>query len=250
MKISVVIPIYNAEKTLENTLSSVMKQTILPLEIICVNDGSTDNSLVLLEKFAKGITPVPIKIINKKNGGVSTARNAGIKASSGNWIAFLDADDIWHPDKIKIIKKYLTNDVFLVSHGFTLVDFIDVTGLSARYKKISLLDLLIKNRFVTPSVIIKNGYGFEFNETMRYAEDHDLWLRISEHYKSIFIDLPLVKLNRPVLSAGGASGNRWKMRLGEMKMYNDFFMRKKGLFFLIPFFTIFSFMKHIKQLVK
>ena len=89
--ISVVIPIYNAEKYLDRSIGSVMKQTYTDLEIICVNDGSTDKTPEILQEFQK--RDKRIKIINKSNAGVSAARNDGIKASTGDYICFLDADD-------------------------------------------------------------------------------------------------------------------------------------------------------------
>lgn len=90
-KISVVIPIYNTEKFLVKTLDSVINQTYKNLEIICVNDGSTDNSLNILTSYAKN--DFRIKIINKPNSGLSDARNTGIDAASGEYIAFVDSDD-------------------------------------------------------------------------------------------------------------------------------------------------------------
>ena len=81
MKISVVIPMYNAEKTILNVLDSVQNQTFLPHEIVIVNDGSTDRSLQIVQKYEEENKKIPIQLIDKKNGGVSSARNAGIKAA-------------------------------------------------------------------------------------------------------------------------------------------------------------------------
>lgn len=89
--ISVVIPIYNTEKYLKKCLDSIISQTYKNLEIICINDGSTDASLDIITKYAK--TDNRIKIINQKNSGVSHSRNVGIEQSSGDWISFIDSDD-------------------------------------------------------------------------------------------------------------------------------------------------------------
>lgn len=91
LKVSVIVPVYNVEKYLERCLNSILNQTYKNLEIICVNDGSTDKSLCILEKFASDDNR--FKIINKSNGGLSSARNAGLAIASGQFAFFLDSDD-------------------------------------------------------------------------------------------------------------------------------------------------------------
>jgi len=88
---SVVIPLYNKERSVKNTIESVLNQTFQDFEVIVVNDGSTDNSLEVVKSF----NDERIRIINQKNSGVSSARNRGIKEAKYEWIAFLDADDLW-----------------------------------------------------------------------------------------------------------------------------------------------------------
>ena len=90
-KVSVIIPVYNVEKYLRQCLDSVVNQTLKDIEIICVNDGSPDNSLAILEEYAQNDNR--IKIINKSNGGISSARNAGLKIAQGEFIGFVDSDD-------------------------------------------------------------------------------------------------------------------------------------------------------------
>lgn len=91
MKISIIVPIYNCEKYLEQCIGSLVKQTYSDIEIILVNDGSTDSSLSICKKYSE--TDDRIQVINKKNGGVSSARNVGIKVSTGEYVIFVDADD-------------------------------------------------------------------------------------------------------------------------------------------------------------
>ncbi len=90
-KVSIIIPVYNVEKYLQRCLDSVVNQTLKDIEIICVNDGSTDNSAIILEEFSK--KDERIKIVNQKNGGLSRARNTGLEHSNGDYIGFLDSDD-------------------------------------------------------------------------------------------------------------------------------------------------------------
>lgn len=102
-KISVIIPVYNVEAYLERCLNSILCNTYSNLEVICVNDGSTDNSLEILEKIAK--TDVRVKILNKKNGGVSSARNAALKVATGEFIVFVDSDDWLHSRYFEVMYK-------------------------------------------------------------------------------------------------------------------------------------------------
>ena len=90
-KVSVIVPVYNVEQYLARCLDTVLAQTYENLEVICVNDGSTDNSLNILEHYARFDSR--IKIVNKENGGLGSARNAGIKEAEGKYILFLDSDD-------------------------------------------------------------------------------------------------------------------------------------------------------------
>lgn len=91
MKISVVMPLFNKEKTILNSICSVLNQTILPEEILVIDDGSTDTSSELVNSIKNPL----VRLISKENGGVSSARNTGIEAATGDWIALLDSDDLW-----------------------------------------------------------------------------------------------------------------------------------------------------------
>ena len=101
-EISVVVPVYNVEKYLKQCLDSILVQTFSNIEIICVNDGSTDNSRKILEEYKK--RDFRIKIVDKKNGGLSSARNAGMKVATGEFYSFIDSDD-WI-DKTMLEKLY------------------------------------------------------------------------------------------------------------------------------------------------
>ena len=98
-KISIIIPVYNAEKYLEMTLNSVRTQTFTDYEVICMNDGSTDNSLQILKKYAE--QDRRFKIYNQSNAGGSVARNNALKKATGKYIAFLDNDDVYHPNYLE-----------------------------------------------------------------------------------------------------------------------------------------------------
>ena len=109
-KVSVIIPVYNVEKYLEECLQSVCKQTLKEIEIICINDGSTDNSRQILKDFAK--KDKRIVLIEQENRGVSIARNNGLRAAKGKYIAFVDSDDMVEPDFFE--KLYLAAEKYNV----------------------------------------------------------------------------------------------------------------------------------------
>ncbi len=101
-KISVIIPVWNAEKFLEQTINSVLNQTYKNVEIVCVNDGSTDGSLEILKRMQKNCS-MEFVIVNQENQGGSSARNTGLDVATGDYIAFLDNDDIYHPQYLEIL---------------------------------------------------------------------------------------------------------------------------------------------------
>lgn len=252
MKFTVIIPVYNSSKTIEDVLVSVKHQTYKNFDVCIVNDGSSDNSVEIIEKFIQLNPDIKINLISTSNNGVSKARNIGINNASSEYIAFLDSDDKWHPQKLELMESLLDDKYSFYGHSSTLENFTkeNYKVKKENLKEFGFKDFIIKNRFVTPSVIIKNDKVDFFNESMHYAEDHDLWLRLVNKKRALYLDIPLVKLNRPVLSPGGASSSRWKMRKGEIKMYYN--TRKYSLVgkILFPFLIIFSLLKHIKGLVK
>lgn len=115
MKISLIIPVYNVSEYLEDCLNSVISQNYGSFEVICVNDGSTDNSLQILEKYAS--KDERIKIINQENQGLSCARNSGIKAASGDYLVFLDSDDWIEPNTLEILSKSVSDEDFIAFNG-------------------------------------------------------------------------------------------------------------------------------------
>lgn len=118
-KLSVIIPVYNVEKYLPATLDSIINQTLTDIEIICVNDGSTDNSLHILQEYAAKDNR--ITIIDKKNGGLSSARNAGIAVSKSDLLAFMDSDDILAPNAYEVAVSKMTDDINFVIFGIQTV---------------------------------------------------------------------------------------------------------------------------------
>lgn len=123
MKVSILIPVYNAEKYLEECIVSALNQTYPDIEIIAVNDGSTDGSISILEKYSD-----QIRIVNKTQGGVASARNAGIKIATGEWIKLLDNDDVLYPNAIAEMLISAGTIAFEDKILYSNVDYIDASG--------------------------------------------------------------------------------------------------------------------------
>jgi len=188
--ISVVIPLYNKESSIKRTIQSVLDQTFLNFKIIVVNDGSTDNSLSVVEQFNDS----RIKIINKPNGGVSSARNTGIFVAKGLYIAFLDADDIWLPEYLQEIKQLIDEfkDCNIFGTDYT-VSFHKVEN----HKKIPIKHFIVDNYFelamcipflTASSIVVKRDCfdnDMQFNENFTHGEDLDLWSRLYKKYIDI-----------------------------------------------------------------
>lgn len=117
--LSIIVPVYNVESYLRDSLNSLLNQTFPDYEVICVNDGSTDNSLNILEEFSK--KDARIKVISQENKGLSATRNVGIRNSTGKYISFLDSDDFLKPNAYaKIYSVILENDVDTIISGYEL----------------------------------------------------------------------------------------------------------------------------------
>lgn len=189
--VSVILPVYNCEKFIKETILSILNQTFSNFELIIVNDGSTDNTLQICNSF----NDKRIKIITQKNYGVSIARNNGINVSKGRYIAFIDSDDIWLPKKIEKQVFHLEN-CKEVGISYCSSCFIDESGKLLKiyqipkYKNITLEDLLCNNPIKNGSVPLvrkealneicykENNNYFYFDPNVEPAEDFDCWLRI------------------------------------------------------------------------
>jgi len=193
--VSVIIAAFNTERYIDAALTSAINQDYENIEIIVVNDGSTDNTRKLLEHYLPKIA-----IIDQPNSGVAHARNAAIKYSSGTYIAFLDSDDIWEPTKIS---KQI-NQLGELNWAYTDAAYIGEkqTGLEKRsdlsklYSGSIFQHLLTENFITTSSVLIKKELLLEFgcfDENMKVLEDWKLWLAIAKKHEISLVSEALVK---------------------------------------------------------
>lgn len=196
--VSVVIPTYNRADYLVRAIASVRRQTLRCSEIVVVDDGSTDNTSMVLDKLRQE-NSIPMVVIQTPNRGVAAARNTGIQNANFEWLAFLDSDDHWHKRKIeKQFAALSETDEFMISH--TREKWLR-RGQHLNQKKIHIPRhgdifshcLLLCAVGMSTVMVKKNLFDTVgmFDERLQCCEDYDLWLRVSCRYPFLLIDEPL-----------------------------------------------------------
>jgi glycosyltransferase involved in cell wall biosynthesis len=189
IRVSIVVPAYNAGAFIGETLESLSNQTFRDFEIVVVDDGSTDDTADQVERMAAA-APLAghLQLIRQANGGPSSARNRGIAAARGAYVGFLDADDRWHPTKIaRQVALMDEDDALDLTCSWWRV--IDESGQDTGRRggppstRISLRDLVLDNIIGTTSNVIVRRRSLAstggFEDSLSYCEDYDLWLRIA-----------------------------------------------------------------------
>lgn len=197
--IAIVIPCYNAQKTIQKTFDSIFAQTCKSFKIYAVNDGSTDGTPDILNTYQKKY-PDNILIINQENQGQAKARNRGISESIEEYIAFIDSDDLWHPQKLEKQFEFLKthqNKGLCYTKGLTIDEqdnHIGTIPVNPMYRGKCFSHLILSNNIVASSVMIRRSvidHAGMFDTKLDACENWDLWLRISQQFSIDFIDEPL-----------------------------------------------------------
>jgi glycosyltransferase involved in cell wall biosynthesis len=197
-RVSVIVPAYNAAVYLPHAIDSVLAQTFVDWEIVVVDDGSTDHTQSVVESYRPALA-AKLQYIHQSNHGLPAARNTGIKAARGEFIALLDADDVWLPQRLERGVQVLDSDpeIGLVHARVARIDTkgmvigqlkVDPKYMSGRIAH----DIYIRRaHIVCPTVMFRRrclDKGGWFDESMRATEDRDLWFRIALHFKIEYID--------------------------------------------------------------
>ena len=193
-KVSIVLPVYNVEKYLARCLDSILNQTFENFEVICVNDGSPDNSLEILEKYKK--IDNRIKIISQENKGLSGARNTGIKHSNGEYIAFIDSDDVIHPQYLEVLASFIgDSDVIASAHIENISEVPKISKINTNKVKVSFYNN-IRSEYInkklykkTLSVVWNKLYKKDIFENLNFKEG------ISPGEDDIFTFEMMMKIN-------------------------------------------------------
>lgn len=252
MRFSAVIPAHNAPN-LSAAIDSCLNQRLQPYEVIVVDDASSEHPVESLrERFAAECGSGLLKIITlSTNRGPSAARNTGWDAATGDFVAFLDADDRWYVEKLAVVASWLTvnPDIDWLAHGYA-VGPAEPQKSEPAPARLSLCRLLVSNPGPTPSVVLRRSIAQRFDEDMRHSEDYDLWLRIAAAgHGCYFSPAMLTELGRPLLTAGGLSENRRAMRRGEMRAFLHLIEARPILAPLLPFLLAWSLLKHFRKAV-
>jgi glycosyltransferase involved in cell wall biosynthesis len=236
--ISVVIPLYNKEQYIENTLQSVLSQTFIDYEIIIVNDGSSDNSLSLISKYnLENLT-----IINQKNSGLSASRNKGFASAKGSVIAFLDADDIWYPDFLKTIKSL--HDEFPEANIFG-TSYFEKRAANKLNINVNIEDKLKNKSFIIEDFFKANTKQFipcqssvalkkkafttvPYNENITYHEDVDFYLKYCADFKIAIKYQPLVDVNF-LVNGQMSKSNISKKQTPDLNLYQAQYAHNKSI---------------------
>ena len=212
--VSVIIPFYSDVKWLCEAVESFLKQTYPIAEIIVVNDGSKEDDSSFLRIYGNRI-----KYYRKENGGPATARNLGLEKATSDYVAFLDSDDLWLPEKTELqINEMLLNKAVWSHTAYETFD----TNSGLTLNTISVKDfngmifpkMVYSNPLATPGIIISREIltenpSWRFNNEMRYGQDQYLWMCIAPKYKILAIDKVLVK----VRMRGGNASLRARVQL-------------------------------------
>lgn len=215
--VSVIIPAYNAARWIAETIDSVLVQTFRDFEVIVVDDGSTDETPEIVAKYGNSV-----RHVRKENGGESSARNAGVRAAHGKYVAFVDADDLWLPEKIELQMKLFTKcpDLAwaycdaLVFDGQTNQVLWKISDTTKPYEGDILRPLLLDNFIGSPTPIIRRdvfdvaGY-FDESPLIRIGPDWDMWLRIAAKHAIGYVAQPLAKYRWHSSSMTGTTGPQY-----------------------------------------
>jgi teichuronic acid biosynthesis glycosyltransferase TuaG len=239
-KVSIVIPAYNAAATIRSTIDSVLNQTMRDLEVIVVDDCSKDITTKIVNSYADRDKRVRLIELKKNYGGPAGPRNVGVNTAKSPWIAFLDADDIWHPSKLELQLAALqkTGSLFCSTR---MRDFENEKNISLsdqgadQIVSIGLWDQLIKPRIPNSSVVADRDLlrRNPFNEAKSYhaVEDSDCWLRCHDEIgRSIKLIAPLLAYR---ISPSQISKSKWPMTRKYLNVLRNFrFKSGRRLYFL------------------
>ncbi|HBQ97955.1 MULTISPECIES: glycosyltransferase family 2 protein [unclassified Roseofilum] len=196
-KISVVIPVYNGEETIKETIQSILNQTFEDFEIVVINDGSNDSTLEIISTFKDR----RLNVFSSENSGLSAARNRGITNAKGEYISFIDADDMWTEHKLEEQLKALQSNSW-ASVAYSWTNFVNENGKFLRSGcRINangdvFLQLLRINFIQSGSNLLVKTKALarvgNFDESLDAVEDWDMWLRLAESYQFVCVPLPQI----------------------------------------------------------
>jgi glycosyltransferase involved in cell wall biosynthesis len=253
--VTVVIPTYRAKNTLIAAIESVSYQTVQAYEVIVVDDASNDGTAEFVRVMQTQYPCGWLKLIElPKNMGAGEARNAGWDIAQGTCVAFLDADDCWHPRKLELQWKQfeLNPELVLCGHSFRFSwdPEANLTGSSAfAARPIQRRDVLWRNPFVTPSVMVRRDVPLRFCPRKRHMEDHLLWMEIvlSGHLCTK-LGAPLATIGKHQFGSSGLSADLWAMEKGDLENYWRLFKLGHISVIAAVLLSVYSLLRYVRRL--
>lgn len=244
--VSIITPVYNSEAHIEECINSVLSQSLSEWELLLIDDYSSDSSISIIKKYAQSDPRIKFYLF-KKNVGAGIARNKGIEISKNRFIAFLDSDDYWHEDKLKLqINFMLKNKIeFSYSYFYELNKSDQVKKIITAPKKIDLSKLLFNNYIKTLTAIYDTKrIGKIYMPDYRKRQDWGLWFNILKKVKNAYC------LQRPLsyyrTSNSSLSKNKVLLLRENFNFYKNFMKKNSIISFLMMFlFLFFYFMNKV-----
>jgi glycosyltransferase involved in cell wall biosynthesis len=229
-------------------------QSQRPAEVFLIDDASGDETLDVLQEIARSF-PDWVKVIAlPENQGPGSARNAGWDAATQPFIAFLDADDSWHPEKLRVQYGVMRDDPSIDLSGHQRVDLYNDGELPAISEtivinKIRGIELIYGNKFSTPTVMLKRQLPFRFEAKKRYAEDLHLWRQIAlGHGTVVRLESPLAYIHKAPYGASGLSADMWAMEKGELSSLRSLYATNHISWGLLALGSTFSIAKYVRRM--
>lgn len=232
-RISILMPVYKGERFIAQSIDSVLAQSYPDIELIIINDGSPDNSAAVIQPY---LADPRVKYIEQQNAGVAAARNAGIRAAAGEYIAVLDQDDLWLPDKLARQLEYLDEhpEIALVHSNIHFIDDVGERIPDPEWAWVAptcgqvLPEMVQRNSICTCTVLMRKRALEQaglFRQELAPADDWDLWLRIAARHPIGFVDAVTAYYR---VHQGNESRNLLKMQKAEIRVVETFIHEHPG----------------------
>lgn len=254
--VSVVIPCYRCTGTIERAIASVAAQTRRPAEVILIDDASGDGTQKLLLELSQRYEPGWVKLVClAQNTGAASARNAGWNLATQTYVAFLDSDDAWHPEKMAIQCAYMDAhpEVVLSGHSYRRLDpdgLLDWLITQDGVTPISKWSLILSNKFVTPSVMLRRDVAHRFIEKQRYMEDHMLWMNVvCAGGRVVKLDAELAAIYKEPFGVAGLSSQVWLMERSDLGNYRRLYQKKYINVLQLASLVTYSGLKYVRRLL-
>ncbi|MEJ6542245.1 glycosyltransferase family 2 protein [Brachybacterium paraconglomeratum] len=239
LSVSVVIPHFNSTDTIGRALGSIAAQTLLPLEVVVVDDCSTPEERETLRALETDSLPFPVRVLEQeRNQGPAAARNRGWEAARGEWIAFLDSDDSWHPRRLELQARALAPATLMVStHSLVLPEDdpspVPLPSPLPAPVRLGMGHHIVRNPHTTSSVLLRRDLPVRFTPGRFYAEDYELWIRVAALGDVLSVPAPLAYFHKDPFGRSGLSSRIWKMIAGEQRTF--VLLRRDGVLSLPQF---------------